>query len=109
MPIPTPQPAPLSPPFWEQPAIYITALLMPLVYYVVYKVMNGVGGEQMQTMVITAIVSGTLGAIVGFWLATSFSSAKKDDAIMANQAAPTTTVNQAAPGKVDINQGETKP
>ena len=68
-------------PFWKQPAIYITAMIMPLIYYVTYSVMHGVGGETMQTMVITAIVSGSLGTIGGFWLGSSQSSNKKDDAI----------------------------
>lgn len=75
-------------PFWKQPAIYITAMIMPLIYYVTYAVMNGVGGQQMQTMVITAIISGALGTIGGFWLGSSQGSGKKDDALAAAASTP---------------------
>lgn len=69
-----------SPGFWEQPAIWVTVFLLPLVYFVVYKVLTGEQfGSEVQSMVIAAVISGILGSITGFWLGTSFSSQKKTD------------------------------
>lgn len=71
-----------GPGFWLQPAFWITVLLLPLVYFVVVRVlMSDSFSTEVQSMVIAAVVSGVLGALTGFWLGTSFSSSKKDDAL----------------------------
>lgn len=65
--------------FWTQPAIWVTVLLMPLVYFVTYSVMTGSFSSEVQSMVIASIVSGVLSAVTGFWLGTSFSSSRKSE------------------------------
>lgn len=71
---------------WHNPAVWITAALLPLVYGVVYIVLTGSTDNfstETKAMVVAAIVSGVLGAILGYWLGTSASSARKDDSIIA--------------------------
>jgi len=74
---------PDHPPFWKQPAIWVTAALLPLAYIVVLAVLGliGVGDytAEIKAMVIAAVISGVLGAITGFWLGTSFSSSRKTE------------------------------
>lgn len=65
--------------FWKQPGIWVSAALLPLVYIVVVKVLFGDFSDEIRIMVISAIISGVLSAITGFWLGTSFSSARKTD------------------------------
>ena len=65
--------------FWKQPGIWVTVMLMPLVYFVTYKVMTGAFSAEVQSMVIASIISGVLSAVTGFWLGTSFSSARKTE------------------------------
>ena len=92
-PVPTPTD---KEPFWRQPAIWVTAMLMPLVYFVTIVVLlpSNNYSTEVKVVVITAIISGVLGAVVGFWLATSYSSGKKDDLLAATRPpdpSPTTT------------------
>lgn len=72
-----------SPNFWKQPAFWITLLLLPLIYIVVFSVLGLVGSivfsTEIQIMVVSSIISGLLGAITGFWLGTSWSSARKTE------------------------------
>lgn len=69
--------------FWRQPAFWITVLLLPLPYMVTSSVLGLIGttvyNTEIQIMVITAIISGVLSAISGFWLGTSWSSARKTE------------------------------
>jgi hypothetical protein len=70
--------------FWKQPAFWITVLLLPLPYLVVTSVLGiwpqtGVYSDEIKIMVITAIISGVLSGITGFWLGTSFSSSRKTE------------------------------
>lgn len=69
--------------FWKQPAFWVTLLLLPLPYLVVTAVLGFVGtvvySTEIQIMVITAIISGVLSGITGYWLGTSFSSQRKTD------------------------------
>lgn len=61
-------------------ALWVTVLMLPLLYMTVAAVLWGEGWSQdVRAMVVAAIVSGLLGAITGYWLGTSFSSSKKDD------------------------------
>jgi len=70
-------------PVWKQPAFVVTSMLMPLVYLTVTAVLFKDGfSAEVKSMVIATVVSGILGAISGFWLGTSFSSQKKDDALL---------------------------
>lgn len=70
---------------WMNPAIWIAAALLPLVYIVVCVVMFNLGsgdwGNEIKVMVITAVVSGVLGAITGYFLGSSMSSRTKDELI----------------------------
>ncbi len=69
--------------FWKQPALWVTLLLLPLPYMVVMSVLGLIGKAEYTTdikiMVITAVISGVLGGITGFWLGTSFSSSRKTE------------------------------
>lgn len=69
--------------FWKQPAIWVTAALLPMVYIVVLTVLGIMGkGEfttEIKIMVVSAVISGVLGGITGFWLGTSFSSSRKTE------------------------------
>lgn len=75
-------------PFWYSPTPWITLALIPLIYMVTYRVLWGQTAEgeilfspEMQSVVITAIMAGCLGAITGFFMGTSFANKQKDDAI----------------------------
>lgn len=61
-------------------ALWVTVMLLPLVYLVVSTVLFKEGfSDDVRAMTVAAVISGVLGAITGYWLGTSFSSAKKDD------------------------------
>lgn len=61
-------------------ALWVTAALLPLVYMVVATVLFKDGfSDDVRAMTVAAVISGVLGAITGYWLGTSFSSAKKDE------------------------------
>lgn len=66
-----------------KPAVFysgvITAALLPLVYMVVWRVLTGPYSIEVQSMVIGAVVSGVLQAMVQFWLGTSASSQRKTE------------------------------
>jgi len=64
---------------WKLPALWVTLLVMPLVYQVVWAVLfrpdfdNGMKG-----LVIGVVMTGALGSVLAFWLGSSFGSQKKD-------------------------------
>jgi muramidase (phage lysozyme) len=61
-------------------ALWITVLLLPLVYITVGAVLfTDDWTSETRAMVVAAVISGVLGAITGYWLGTSFSSSKKDE------------------------------
>lgn len=61
-------------------ALWVTAMLLPLVYLTVCAVLfTGDWTSETKAMVVAAVISGVLGAITGYWLGTSFSSARKDE------------------------------
>ncbi|MDO9313409.1 MAG: glycoside hydrolase family 104 protein [Burkholderiaceae bacterium] len=61
-------------------ALWVTVMLLPLVYLVVSAVLFKDGfSDDVRAMTVAAVISGVLGAITGYWLGTSFSSAKKDE------------------------------
>lgn len=61
-------------------SLAITALMMPLVYYVVWRVLSGPFSPEVQSMVIGAVMSGGFMSVCGYWLGSSASSQRKDDA-----------------------------
>jgi muramidase (phage lysozyme) len=73
--------------FWKQPAFYVTVMLLPLVYMVVWFVMNSEShfSDEVKAMVVAAIISGLLSGITGYWLGTSFSSSRKTDMLNKGQ------------------------
>ena len=56
-----------------------TAAMLPLIYMVVWRVLTGPFSIEIQSMVIGAVVSGVLQAIMQFWLGTSASSQRKTE------------------------------
>jgi muramidase (phage lysozyme) len=69
--------------FLHNPATWVTAALLPLVYFVVIRVLAYDGfSDEIKIMVVTAVVSGLLSGISGYWLGTSASSKAKDDALL---------------------------
>lgn len=69
-------------PFWYSPVFWISLMLMPLIYIVTYRVLWAEGfSEEIRTVVITAIATGLLSSITGFYMGSAMGSARKDDAI----------------------------
>lgn len=66
-----------------KPAVWYSALataaMLPLIYMVVWRVLTGPFSIEIQSMVIGAVVSGVLQAVVQFWLGTSASSQRKTE------------------------------
>ncbi len=76
----------------------VTLALIPLVYLVVIAVLFLPGySEQLRTVVVTAVLSGLLGAIYGYWLDSSAKEAKKD-----SPDAPGATTTTTISGTTDI-------
>ncbi|MFO0454285.1 MAG: hypothetical protein ACK52I_37485 [Pseudomonadota bacterium] len=60
--------------------MWITAALMPLVYMVTYIVLTSDSFSQdVKSMVVGAVMLGTLGAVAQFWLGSSYGSSRKTD------------------------------
>lgn len=65
---------------WLSPAMWISLLLLPLVYLVVIAVMFGEGWtNDIRAMVVSSIISLVLGSVTGFFLGTSYGSQRKTD------------------------------
>lgn len=67
----------MKPAAWYSAAV--TAAIMPLVYWVTWRVLTGPFSTEVQSMVVGAVVSGGLGAVTGFWLGSSASSQHKEE------------------------------
>lgn len=67
----------MKPAAWYSAAV--TAAILPLVYWVTWRVLTGPFSAEVQSMVVGAVVSGGLGAVTGFWLGSSASSHRKDE------------------------------
>lgn len=64
---------------WKIPALWVTLLVMPLVYQVVWAVLFVDGFDNgMKGLVIGVVMTGALGSVLAFWLGSSFGSQKKD-------------------------------
>ena len=68
--------------FLHNPAVWLAGALLPLVYMVVYVVLTGKFPSEVQSMVIGAVITGGLGAILQYFFGTSASSKSKDDALL---------------------------
>jgi len=72
-----------SVPIRRMPAMWVTAAVMPLVYMVTSAVLYLPGfSPEMKGMVIGVVMTGALGAILAFWLGSSFGSQRKDSALL---------------------------
>lgn len=66
-------------PPWKNPAVWVTAAFVPLIYGAAYAVLfTERTSDDLKTMVVTAIFAGLLGSITGFFLGSSLGSQKKD-------------------------------
>ena len=71
---------------WLSPALWISILILPLVYIVVVAVMFGEGWtNDIRAMVVSSIISLILGSITGFFLGTSYGSQRKTDILAERQ------------------------
>ena len=71
---------------WLSPALWISILILPLVYIVVVAVMFGEGwNNDIRAMVVSSIISLILGSITGFFLGTSYGSQRKTDILAERQ------------------------
>jgi len=71
---------------WLSPALWISILILPLVYIVVVAVMFGEGWtNDIRAMVVSSIISLILGSITGFFLGTSYGSQRKTDLLADRQ------------------------
>lgn len=57
----------------------VTFAVLPLVYMTTYKVLFGNFSQEVQTLVIGTIMGTGLGAIMNFWLGSSYGSQRKDE------------------------------
>jgi len=60
------------------PAFWVTVLLMPLLYGTVWIALTNESGfsNEVRAAIASAVVTGILGAVVGFWLGSSFTTSK---------------------------------
>lgn len=69
-------------PLLRQPAVVMAALVLPLIYMVVYAVMFRAGfSDETRVMVVSLVVGGVLGAMAAFFWGSSMSSRTKDEAL----------------------------
>lgn len=69
-------------------ALIVAGFLTPLLYIVVIAVTFDLGGawsDEMRSVVVTAIVTGLLGSITGFFLGSSYGSSRKTDMLNAKE------------------------
>jgi len=64
--------------FFYSPAFWVTVLLMPLLYGTVWLALTSESGfsNEVRAAIASAVVTGILGAVVGFWLGSSFTTSK---------------------------------
>lgn len=68
----------MKPAAWYSAAV--TAAILPLIYWVTWRVLTGPFSAEVQSVVVGAVVGSGLGAVTGFWLGSSASSQRKDEA-----------------------------
>jgi lysozyme len=64
--------------FFYSPAFWVTVLLMPLLYGTVWIALTSESGfsNEVRAAIASAVVTGILGAVVGFWLGSSFTTSR---------------------------------
>jgi len=67
----------MRPAVWYSAAV--TAAVLPLVYWVTWRVLTGPFTAELQAFVAGAIVGTGLGTIVNFWMGSSSGSQRKDE------------------------------
>lgn len=67
----------MKPAAWYSAAV--TAAILPLIYWVTWRVLTGPFNPEVQSFVAGAVVGTGLGTIVNFWMGTSASSQRKDE------------------------------
>ena len=62
----------------HMPAFWVTVLLLPLLYGTVWIALTSADGfsNEVRAAIASAVVTGVLGAVVGFWLGSSFTTSK---------------------------------
>lgn len=74
---------PTQTPPWMNPAVWVAILVLPLVYMAAGAVLLGWGGQpfsdDVKALVVTALFTGALGAITGFFLGSSLGSQRKTE------------------------------
>lgn len=68
--------------------LLVSLALMPLVYWVTWRVMTGPFSPEVQSMVAGAVMGTALGAMTNFWLGSSAGSARKTE--LASKTEPST-------------------
>lgn len=63
-----------APPYWTTGAWALTVLLMPPIYWVIYIVTRDGSpyGADIRASVVTAVITGALGALLGFWVGQTY-------------------------------------
>jgi lysozyme len=63
---------------WNNPALLVTAALLPLLYVTIWYVFQNNEGfsNEVRAAIASSIVTGVLGSVVGFWLGSSFTVSK---------------------------------
>jgi lysozyme len=63
---------------WQNPALLVTAALLPLLYLTIWYVFKNTDGfsNEVRAAIASSVVTGVLGSVVGFWLGSSFTVSK---------------------------------
>jgi len=63
---------------WQNPALLVTAALLPLLYVTIWYVFQNTEGfsNEVRAAIASSVVTGVLGSVVGFWLGSSFTVSK---------------------------------
>jgi lysozyme len=63
---------------WQNPALLVTAALLPLLYVTIWYVFQNNEGfsNEVRAAIASSVVTGVLGSVVGFWLGSSFTVSK---------------------------------
>ncbi|MCV2349348.1 glycoside hydrolase family 19 protein [Paucibacter sp. Y2R2-4] len=65
---------------WLNPALWVSGALLPLVYFTAWAVLTQPGfSAEVRSMVVASVITGVLTGLTGYWLGTSFSSARKTE------------------------------
>lgn len=71
--------------FWHSPVFWITMVLLPMIYYVVYAVLTGNFTSDVKAMVIGVVMGTVAGSLITYWFGTTNGSARKTDLLSNKQ------------------------